>query len=91
MVKFADPSRRGAMKEIHEERGGLFGAGYDLTEIKIHWISSDVPDAQKLKETYEGFTDRRGGGPGGQARDRRLLGRGGGRRSSRSASPRPCW
>ena len=44
------------MKEIHEERGGLFGAGYDLTDIKIHWISSDVPGAQKLKETYEGFT-----------------------------------
>ena len=56
MVKFADPARRAAMKEIHEERGGLFGAGYDLTEIKIHWISSDVPDAQELKETYEGFT-----------------------------------
>ena len=56
MVKFADPARRAAMKEIHEERGGLFGAGYDLTDIKIHWISSDVPGAQKLKETYEGFT-----------------------------------
>jgi N-acyl-D-aspartate/D-glutamate deacylase len=56
VVKFADPVRRAAMKEIHEERGGLFGAGYDLTQIKIHWISSDVPDAQRLKETYEGFT-----------------------------------
>ncbi len=56
MVKFADPARRAAMKEIHEERGGLFGAGYDLTAIKIHWISSDVPGAQELKETYEGFT-----------------------------------
>ena len=56
VVKFADPERRTAMKEIHEDRGGLFGAGYDLTEIKIHWISSDVPGAQKLKETYEGFT-----------------------------------
>ena len=55
-VKFADPARRAAMKEIHEERGGLFGAGYDLTEIKIHWISSDVPGARELKETYEGFT-----------------------------------
>lgn len=56
IVKFADPARRAAMKEIHEERGGLFGAGYDLTQIKIHWISSDVPGAQKLKDTYEGFT-----------------------------------
>jgi N-acyl-D-amino-acid deacylase len=56
LVKFADPVRRQAMKEVHEARGGLFGAGYDLTEIKIHWISSDVPGAQELKERYEGFT-----------------------------------
>jgi N-acyl-D-amino-acid deacylase len=56
LVKFADPVRREAMKEVHEARGGLFGAGYDLTEIKIHWISSDVPGAQQLKERYEGFT-----------------------------------
>jgi N-acyl-D-aspartate/D-glutamate deacylase len=56
MVKFADPVRRDAMKEVHEARGGLFAAGYDLTDIKIHWISSDVPDAQELKERYEGFT-----------------------------------
>lgn len=55
MVKFADPVRRSAMKAVHEERGGLFGAGYDLTDIKIHWISSDVPDAHELKEKYEGF------------------------------------
>src|SRR5262249_49318508 len=55
-VKFADPVRRQAMKEVHEARGGLFAAGYDLTEIKIHWISSDVPNAQELKERYEGFT-----------------------------------
>jgi N-acyl-D-amino-acid deacylase len=56
LVKFADPVRRTAMKEIHEERGGLFGAGYDLSNIKVHWISSDVPDAQALKERYEGYT-----------------------------------
>ena len=43
-VKFADPERRAAMKEIHDERGGLFGAGYDLAEIKVNWISSDVPE-----------------------------------------------
>ncbi|MHB1582737.1 MAG: N-acyl-D-amino-acid deacylase family protein [Acidimicrobiales bacterium] len=55
IVKFADPVRRQAMKEVHEERGGLFGAGYDLSEIKVHWISSDVPGAQELKERYEGF------------------------------------
>ena len=56
LVKFADPKRRKAMKDVHEERGGLFGAGYDLTEIKVHWISSDVPGATDLKDTYEGFT-----------------------------------
>jgi N-acyl-D-aspartate/D-glutamate deacylase len=56
LVKFADPVRRQAMKEVHDARGGLFGAGYDLTEIKIHWISSDVPGALELKERYEGFT-----------------------------------
>lgn len=56
MVKFADPVRREAMKDIHEQRGGLFGSGYDLTEIKVHWISSDVPNAPDLKEKYEGFT-----------------------------------
>jgi N-acyl-D-amino-acid deacylase len=56
LVKFADPVRRAAMKEVHDERGGLFAAGYDLTEIKIHWISSDIPNARELKDTYEGFT-----------------------------------
>jgi N-acyl-D-amino-acid deacylase len=55
-VKLADPERRSAMKEVHEERGGLFGAGYPLNEIKVHWISSDVVDARTLKDTYEGFT-----------------------------------
>jgi N-acyl-D-amino-acid deacylase len=55
-VKLADPVRRDAMKEIHEIRGGLFGAGYPLNEIKVHWISSDAPDAHVLKERYEGFT-----------------------------------
>ena len=55
-MKLADPVRRQAMKEIHEERGGLFGAGYVLADIKVHWISSDVPGAQQLKETYEGYT-----------------------------------
>ena len=77
------------MKEIHEERGGLFGAGYDLTEIKVNWISSDVPNAAELKEQLRGLHDRRDRGPRGQARDRRHARRRRGRRSSRSASPRP--
>lgn len=54
--KLSDPARRAAMKAVHEERGGLFGAGYPLHEIKVHWISSDVPRAKYLKETYEGYT-----------------------------------
>jgi N-acyl-D-amino-acid deacylase len=56
IVKLADPVRRAAMKEVHEQRGGLFGAGYPLNEIKVHWISSDVPNARQLKDAYEGYT-----------------------------------
>ncbi|WP_391530089.1 aminoacylase, partial [Candidatus Frankia nodulisporulans] len=55
-VKLADPRRRAQMKQVHAERGGLFGAGYVLTDIKCHWISSDVADARALKDTYEGYT-----------------------------------
>jgi N-acyl-D-amino-acid deacylase len=55
-VKLADPVRRAEMKAVHEQRGGLFGAGYPLDDIKIHWISSDVASARELKDTYEGFT-----------------------------------
>lgn len=55
-MKLADPVRRQAMKEVHEERAGLFGAGYALEQIKVHWVSSDVSGADRLKETYEGFT-----------------------------------
>ncbi|EFC86397.1 amidohydrolase family protein [Parafrankia sp. EUN1f] len=55
-VKLADPARRAAMKEVHEQRGGLFGAGYPLDDIKVHWISSDVTRARHLKDTYEGYT-----------------------------------
>ncbi|MCK9902102.1 aminoacylase [Parafrankia colletiae] len=55
-LKLADPARRAAMKEVHEQRGGLFGAGYPLADIKVHWISSDVARARELKDTYEGYT-----------------------------------
>jgi N-acyl-D-amino-acid deacylase len=55
-VKLADPERRKAMKELDDIRGGLFGAGYVTKEIKVNWISSDAPDAQAIKEQYEGFT-----------------------------------
>jgi N-acyl-D-amino-acid deacylase len=55
-AKLADPARRKGMKELHEARGGLFGAGYVLDEIKVNWISSDAPQAEVIKERYEGWT-----------------------------------
>ena len=55
-AKLGDPERRAAMKEIDDVRGGLFGAGYVTKEIKVNWISSDAPNAQEIKERYEGFT-----------------------------------
>ncbi|GGA36834.1 N-acyl-D-amino-acid deacylase family protein [Sphingomonas psychrolutea] len=55
-AKFNDPARRAALKAIHEERGGLFGAGYVVDEIKVGWIPLDVPDGLALQDKYEGFT-----------------------------------
>jgi N-acyl-D-amino-acid deacylase len=55
-AKLADPERRKGMKELHDARGGLFGAGYVMDEIKVNWISSDAPNAQEIKERYEGWT-----------------------------------
>ena len=56
MVKFADPERRRAMKEVHEQRGGLFGSGYMVERIKVGWIPLDVPDGLALQDRYEGYT-----------------------------------
>ena len=56
MAKMALPENRRALKEVHEQRGGLFGAGYELCAININWISSDVPNYRFVKDTYEGFT-----------------------------------
>jgi N-acyl-D-aspartate/D-glutamate deacylase len=56
IAKFSDPERRKGMKELHDARGGLFGAGYVLDEIKVNWISSDAPHAQEIKDRYEGWT-----------------------------------
>ena len=56
MAKFRDPARRAVLKAIHEARGGLFGSGYVLEEIKIGWIPLDVPDGLALQERYEGYT-----------------------------------
>ena len=37
--------------------GGGFGAArYPMADITVNWISSDAPNAQQLKERYEGFT-----------------------------------
>jgi N-acyl-D-amino-acid deacylase len=55
-ARLADPERRVALKGIDDARGGLFGAGYVTKEIKVNWISSDAPNAQEIKERYEGFT-----------------------------------
>ena len=57
IAKFADPGRRPALKEAVDKMGGGFGAArYPLAEITVNWISSDAPNAQELKERYEGFT-----------------------------------
>jgi N-acyl-D-amino-acid deacylase len=56
MSKMALSENRRALKEVHELRGGLFGAGYELSAININWISSDVPNYRLVKDTYEGFT-----------------------------------
>lgn len=54
-AKFKDPERRKALKAIHEERGGLFGAGYVVDEIKVGWIPLDVPNGLALQDKYEGY------------------------------------
>jgi N-acyl-D-amino-acid deacylase len=54
--KFKDPARRKVLKEIHELRGGLFGSGYVLKNIKVGWLPLDVPNGLELQERYEGFT-----------------------------------
>jgi N-acyl-D-aspartate/D-glutamate deacylase len=57
VAKFADPKCRVGLKEAIEGYGGGFGAArYPLAEIKVNWISSDAPNAQELKERYEGWT-----------------------------------
>jgi len=55
-AKLADPERRKAMRANVDERGGLFGSGYVMNDIKVNWISSDAPNAQEIKDRYEGWT-----------------------------------
>jgi N-acyl-D-amino-acid deacylase len=55
-AKLADPERRNAMRANLDERGGLFGSGYVMNDIKVNWISSDAPNAQEIKDRYEGWT-----------------------------------
>ena len=55
--KLSDPERRPKLKEAIDTLGGGFGAArYPLAEITVNWISSDAPNAQELKESYEGYT-----------------------------------
>lgn len=56
MQKFQDPERRKVLKELHEQRGGLFASGYVLNKIKVGWIPLDVPDGLELQNRYEGYT-----------------------------------
>jgi N-acyl-D-amino-acid deacylase len=57
IAKLSDPERRPKLKEAIDTLGGGFGAArYPLAEITVNWISSDAPNAQELKETYEGYT-----------------------------------
>ncbi len=56
LAKFADPARRPALKEALGTRGGFGAARYPMAEITVNWISSDAPNAQELKERYEGWT-----------------------------------
>src|SRR5471030_3121875 len=52
LVKFKDPERRQKLKALHDERGGLFAAGYVVNEIKVGWIPLDVPDGLALQDKY---------------------------------------
>ncbi len=55
--KLGDPGRRPKLKEAVDRLGNGFGAArYPINEITVNWISSDAPNAQELKERYEGFT-----------------------------------
>ncbi len=56
LAKFKDPERRAKLKALHDERGGLFAAGYVVDEIKVGWIPLDVPDGLALQDKYEGYT-----------------------------------
>ncbi len=55
LAKFKDPERRKQLKALHDERGGLFAAGYVVDEIKVGWIPLDVPDGLALQDKYEGY------------------------------------
>jgi N-acyl-D-amino-acid deacylase len=55
--KLGDPERRPKLQEAVDRLGGGFGAArYPINEITVNWISSDTPNAQELKERYEGIT-----------------------------------
>ena len=53
--KFKDPVLREGMRKLHEDRGGLFGAGYTMDDIVVAWVPVDHPNYEQLKE-YEGYT-----------------------------------
>ncbi len=93
MVKFADPVRRDAMKEDpRRARRSVRRRLRRLGEIKVHWISSDVPESPvKLKDTLRGIHDRRDRRAREQARRSTRSSTSLSPASCRSASPRRCW
>ena len=44
------------MKEIDDPRGGLFGAGYVTKRSRSTGSRATRPNAQEIKDRYEGFT-----------------------------------
>jgi len=56
MKKLADPERRAKMKELQDQRGGLWGAGYVMRDITVAWIPLDIPNGLELQRKYEGYS-----------------------------------
>ena len=54
--RLADPELRKGMRQLHDDRGGLFGAGYVMDDIKVAWIPGNVPNGAELQRKYEGYT-----------------------------------
>ena len=56
MERLADPRIRDGIKDLHEKRGGMFGAGYVMDDIVVAWVPLDIPNGTELQRQYEGYT-----------------------------------